>query len=149
MEKCKQVIQIVCHECSHRAKLHERPRFNWNVKGIFFKVRKEPKMLELNCSNEEKVLVRVNPVTPAGHPIGLDGPVIVSVQSGDGSVVVEADGVSFFAVSGDNPGDTTFLVSADADLGVGMETISDIVILHVAGAKAKALGLTSEAPVLK
>lgn len=106
-------------------------------------------MLELNCTNEEQVKVTVRPVTTGGHTIALDGTIMVDVQAGEGTVTVDPDGVSFWCVSGDDPGDTTYLVTGDADLGAGIETISDIVILHVAGAKAAALGLTADAPVLK
>jgi len=126
-------------------------RLGWAVERPVMKVRvqEEPHMLELSCTNEEKIRVIVNPVTPAGHPIAIDGKVAASVQAGDGSVVLEDDGKSFTIVSGDNPGDTSVLVSADADLGEGVETISDLVILHVAGAKAKSLGLTAGSPELK
>ena len=106
-------------------------------------------MLELNCTNEEKILVTVVPVTAAGHPVSLDGPIQVSMQTGDGTVEVQADGLSFFVISGANPGDTVYLVTADADIGAGVETISDIVTLHVAGAKAQSLGLVPATPVLK
>ena len=105
-------------------------------------------MLEITITNEQKVPVTLNPVTPGGKPIGLDGPPSVTVQSGDGAVEMQPDN-SFYLVSGDNPGDTTYLVSADADLGEGVETISDIIILHVQGAKASSLGLTAGTPVLK
>jgi len=112
-------------------------------------------MLEVSCTNEEKVKIGLSPVTPGGKPVPLDGPIALSVQSGDGTAAqVDKDGNplpanEFYAVSGDNPGDTTILVSADADLGAGVETISDIVLLHVAGAKAQSLGLSAGSPELK
>ena len=105
-------------------------------------------MLELNCTNEEKIKVTVNPVTRKGKPVPLDGPVSVVIQAGEGTVVM-VDDASFRVVSGDNPGDTSYLVSADADIGSGVETISDVIILHVAGALAANLGLTAGAPELK
>jgi hypothetical protein len=110
--------------------------------------RKEPVMLELNCTNEEKIKIAVAPVTTTGKLARLDGSIQVSVQSGEG-VIEMIDFASFFAVSGDNPGDTAFLVFGDADLGEGVETISDVVMLHVAGAKAASLGMTAESPVPK
>lgn len=105
--------------------------------------------LEINCTNEEKILVKVNPTTTTLKPAPLDGSIAVEVQAGDGTFEVQGDGKSFFAVSGDNPGDTTYLVSGDADIGSGVETISDLVILHVAGARAANLGITADAPVPK
>jgi hypothetical protein len=41
------------------------------------------------------------------------------------------------------------LVEADADLGAGIETISDTIKLVVAGAKASSLGLVAGAAVPK
>jgi len=105
-------------------------------------------MIELSCTVEEKIKVTVNPVTPGGVPATLDGPIQASVQSGNGTVAL-VDEDSFFVISGDLPGDTTFLVSGDADLGAGVQTISDTVLLHAVEAKASNLGLTSELPVLK
>lgn len=105
-------------------------------------------MLNLFCTNEEKIKVTVNPVTPGGSPVALDGPIGVSVQSGEGTVQLVDDN-SFYVISGNNPGDTAFLVSGDADLGTGVETVSDIVLLHVAGAKAASLGMTAGTPELK
>lgn len=105
-------------------------------------------MIEIGCTNEEKVPVSISPVTLAGNPVALDGAIQVTVQSGDGSVEM-VDSTSFFVVSGLNPGDTAFLVSGDADLGAGVETISDVILLHVAGAKASNLGMVAGPAVLK
>lgn len=107
-------------------------------------------MLELTITNEQKVLVHVAPRTAAGSPALLDGPVRVEVQAGASTVeLVEGDLSSFWLTSSDAPGDTTFVVSGDADLGEGITLIQDIVLLHVAGALAESLGLTAEAPVPK
>lgn len=106
-------------------------------------------MLELACTNEEKIHVALNPVTPGGHTIPVEN-FAVSVESGDGTAVPDPDGAfGFYAVSGDNPGDTVYMVTADADLGDGVVNVSDIVTLHVAGAQAAALGLTAGTPEFK
>lgn len=134
--------------------------FKWLIKLLFSRkrhkghfsykigmpIRKEV-MLELVCTNEQKIKVTVTPVTAAGSFAPLDGPISVSVQSGSGTFEM-VDEKSFWIISGD-PGDTPFLVSGDADVGEGIETISDIVMLHVEGAKASSLGITAEAPVIK
>lgn len=133
-------------EVVHR--IDEPVHFNWKVGRPELKERRIPMSLELGCTNEEKIKVTVNPVTLKGKPVPLDGPIQVSVQGGDGTVE-PVDDTNFYVVSGDNPGDTSFLVSGDADLGAGVENISDIVILHVAGAKASSLGLTAGSPEVK
>lgn len=115
--------------------------------------RPQPKkgkiMLELTITNEQKIKVTCNPVTAAGQAVALDGAIAVDVQSGDGTVELDADGLSFTLISADLPGDTIYVVQADADLGEGVETISDIVQLHVEGAKAASFGLVAEEPELK
>lgn len=105
-------------------------------------------MLELNCTNEERIRVQVAPRTSTGKPAQLDGAVTVDVQSGNGSVQL-VDDRSFYVVSGDDPGDTTFVVSGDADLGSGVVAVQDVILLHIAGALAANLGITADAPVAK
>jgi len=126
----------------HDAELSHH-RFNFYIHNP---VSKEKQMIELTCTNEEKILVTVNPTTSTGKPTKLDGAVSVTVESGSGSAVVQEDGLSFYLISGDDAGDTTFVVTADADLGEGVVSISDAIILHVAGALAKNLGLVAGSP---
>lgn len=100
--------------------------------------------LQISCTNEEKIRVTAAPVTKHGNPAQLDGALRVSVVSGDGSFTQDdADPLAFFAVSGSNPGDTTFLVEGDADLGEGQQLIQDTVTLSVVGANAAAFGLVA------
>lgn len=107
-------------------------------------------MQEATVTNEQKVNAHLNPQTSTGKPAPVeDGSVKWEVQSGDSTVEPAEDGKSAFLVSSDTPGDTVYLVSADADLGEGVETISDLITLHVEGAKAASLGLTLDKPVAK
>ena len=108
----------------------------------------ESDMLEVTCTNEEKIRISVNPVTPGGAPATLDGPIALEVQSGEGTFEL-IDDASFYVISGDLPGDTVFVVTGDADLGEGVVNISDIVTLHVEGAMAASFGLVADAPELK
>lgn len=105
--------------------------------------------LGVRCTNEEKVHVRLNPTTTTGRPATLDGKASFSTISGEGTAVVDEDGLGAFLISGDNPGDTTFLVEADADLGAGVVSIQDTVTLEVRGAFAANLGLIPDPPVAK
>jgi hypothetical protein len=52
-------------------------------------------------------------------------------------------------ISSDDPGDTDFLVKADADLGEGVVEISDIIRLSVSGAQAANLGISLGEPTPK
>jgi len=106
--------------------------------------------LEIACTNEEKVPVTASPKTAGGRPAQIDGALRVTVQSGDGTVEQDpAKPLEFFAVSGDIPGTTEYLVEADADLGAGVETIQDTVTLVVNGAKAANFGISAGTPVTK
>jgi hypothetical protein len=99
--------------------------------------------LEFNLTNEEKVTgVAFSPTSSTGRPARIQpGSLAVEVMSGDGSVSGGGSEELPEFLSGDNPGDTVFLVKADADLGDGVVEISDTVTLHVAGALASNLGL--------
>lgn len=105
--------------------------------------------LELACNNEEKIPVTINPLSAAGKPARVDGAPTWTVTSGTGTVAVAADGLSAEIISGDDPGDTTYLVDADADLGEGVVPVADTITLHVAGALAANLGLSAGAAIPK
>ncbi len=105
--------------------------------------------LAVSITNEQKVTVTLKPVTNAGKPAKLDGAPAWTVVSGDSTVVAAADGLSASLVSSDTPGDTTYLVDGDADLGSGVESVQDTITLTVIGANAANLGLVASAPELK
>lgn len=106
-------------------------------------------MLEVKITNEEQVKVTLSPVTSTGKPAKVDGTPTWEVITGNSTVQAADDGMSADLVSSDDPGDTDFLVKADADVGEGVTEISDIVRLSVAGAQAENLGLTAGAPTPK
>ena len=110
---------------------------------------KEHVMVESTITNEQKVTVTLNPVTDTGKPAKLDGVPKWSVVSGDSAVVAALDGLSADLVSSDTPGDTTFLIDGDADLGSGVVDVQETILLHVAGAQAKNLGVKIGTPVAK
>lgn len=144
------IQQWLCHllgcKKDKKAKAHLQFAF-----GLATAKRKASNMVEVTITNEQKVPVSLSPVTATGKPAKLDpkNPPTWEVQSGDSAVVVGGDGLSAELISSDTPGDTVYLVSADADLGDGVETISDLITLHVEGARAANLGLTAGTPVPK
>ena len=106
---------------------------------------------EREITNEQKMRVLLAPKTESGHPAAVDGTPEWSILTGD-SVVVEAaaDGMSAFIISSDEIlGDSLVNVRADADLGTGVVTIQDTVLVHVRGAMAANVGLTIETPIPK
>jgi hypothetical protein len=107
-------------------------------------------MLQIASTNEEKVPVTATPQTSTGKPAQVDGPLRVTVQSGDATVEQDsATPLSFNAVSGDSPGTSVFLVEADADLGEGVQLIQDTVEYVVSGSAAASFGLSAGAAVPK
>lgn len=104
--------------------------------------------LQLKINDEQKVNVTLKPATPKGKPVAVQNPQW-SVVDGDSTLVVAADGMSADLVSADTPGITNYLVSADADLGDGVDTISDTIALTVVDPQATSLGLVASAPVDK
>lgn len=151
------VLMVMLVSLSFKFNTFTAPRFNWSVGMAVNKTKTKRKntMLELVITNEQKIQVTLTPVTATGKPAQLDGAAIFEVIDGDAKIeaVLDAAGVvipnTAWIVSGDLPGDSQIMVSADVDLGEGVETISDIIKLTVAGAKAVSLGLTVGSPVAK
>ncbi len=135
---------VLCRLFSgHRPK---RVRFDWTIGPVTTKTREINTPMEVRITNEQQVTVTLTPKTDAGKPAKLDGVPSWEVVSGDSKVTPSADGMSALLVSADDPGDTQILVKADADIGEGVEELSEIIKLTVAGATAKNLGITIGAP---
>jgi len=100
--------------------------------------------LNIASTNEEQVPVTASPVTAGGKPAQVDGALVITVLSGEATFSQDpAEPLVFRAVSGDNPGETVYLVEADADLGDGVVTISDTVTYNVTSASAASFGLAA------
>lgn len=145
--RCDEILEAICRCCCKPDKPDKRQvHFGWKV-GLPSKKEESTHMpLDITITNEQKVTVTLKPVTATGKPAPLDGVPTWTVQSGDSTVVPAADGLSASLVSSDTPGDTVFLVEADADLGSGVENIADTIRLSVAGARAANLGLEAGTP---
>lgn len=107
--------------------------------------------LDLTLTTEQKQHLKLTPKTAAGKDAPLDGAPVWSVISGNGTVVPDDDGLGAFIVSTDDVDSTPtiFQVSADADLGSGVETISDTITLTSTAPNASSLGLVADTPVAK
>jgi len=126
-----------------------RVHFEWAIGLVHNKPAKEATKMDIKLTNEQQVKVTLNPKTDAGKSVKVDGKPTFEVISGNSTVVVAEDGLSAMLVSADDPGDTEILVKADADLGEGVEEISEVIRLQVAGATAKNLGLVAGTPETK
>lgn len=99
--------------------------------------------LSLVITSEQKIKVTLNPVTAAGNPAQVDTLSIAwGVTEGDAVVeLIEGEPYSAYLISGGAGVANVIEVSADADLGEGVKTISDMVALNVVAAEAAFLGL--------
>lgn len=123
--------------------------FNYKLGLVEPKTKTTP-MLDIKLTNEQKIKVTLSPVTGTGKPAELDGEPSVSVVSGEATIErIEGSPREFYVVSSDSPGQSEILIEADADLGEGVETISDVIRLTVEGARAVALGLRVGEPEAK
>lgn len=102
--------------------------------------------LKLKINDEQKVKVTLTPVTPRGKPVKVDGVPSWTTIDGDSTIVVAEDGMSADLISSDTPGVTNFQVAADADLGEGVDTITDTIELTVVDPQASSLGLSAGTP---
>lgn len=97
--------------------------------------------MDISITSEQKVHIKLNPVTATGKPASLDGPATFTLESGDATVSPDADGLSAFLVSGDAAGTSVVSISADVDLSGGVQTISESINLIVTDPLASSLGL--------
>jgi hypothetical protein len=103
--------------------------------------REDTKMIEITINNEQKIKVTLTPTTAGGKTAILDGKPSWTIVNGTAAIEVSEDGLSAYLISSEIPGDTVYAVSADADLGEGVQNIADSIVLKVEGARAINLGL--------
>lgn len=98
--------------------------------------------LALACDNTQKIKVTAVPDGP------IDGPLQVSVVSGDGTSEM-VDDLTFYVISGIAAADTVFSVNGDAMPGTDVVPLPDTITLTVSQKLASTLGLSAENPVPK
>lgn len=148
LEKVKnELLAAIEKHCGGNSESKPRTSFEYKIGQPQKKGQNMP--LELKITNEQQIKVTLSPKTDTGKPASLDGSPAWTVLSGNATLVVADDGLSANLISADDPGDTEIIVKADADIGEGVEEISDIIKLSVVGATAKNLGLTAGQPIPK
>jgi hypothetical protein len=95
----------------------------------------------------QKVSLAVQPVDAAGNPAALDGaPVWTSTDPAVLTVTAAPDGLSAEAVAVGPLGTAQVSVSADADMGAGVTTITGVLDVQVMASAAVSLGITPGTP---
>lgn len=139
---------FLCRLLGCGLKPHGKTKLNFSF-GLPQLKQKVLTMIEVTISNEQQVLVTLKPVTATGKPAKLDGKPSWTVAAGSSTLNVAEDGLSAMLISSNDPGTSEILVKADADLGEGVEEVSDTISLVVTGANAKSLGLVVGTPEAK
>jgi len=104
-------------------------------------------MISVTLNNEQQVRVTLAPQTTKGKLVEVDEPPVWSVLSGGVTVEdVAADGLSATVRSGENPEVSQVLITADADVGEGVVTITETLQVTVNGALAANLGVSVGTP---
>lgn len=100
-------------------------------------------MLNFAGGTDEQLRLTIKPVTGGGKPATIEPNSLKgTVQSGEGAVeVVNASELIFRPVD-DVAGDTIILIEGDADVGEGVETISELVTYTASSPRAKLLGVS-------
>lgn len=101
-------------------------------------------MFPISSTNEEKVLLSLNPTTAAGNAAIIDGVPTWTVIEGDCTVEPSEDGLSAYVISGTANIVNIIEISADADLDADeVRTITETLIYTVVPAEAQSLGIVS------
>ena len=98
-------------------------------------------------TDTQEVDLSIQPVDKKGKPAQVDGtPQWVSSDPAVVEVVPAADGLSCVAKAKDNLGHAQISVSADADLGEGVRTITGVLDIDVVAGEAVSLAVITGTP---
>ena len=99
-------------------------------------------MKEFTVNPTQQVRLRANPKLDDGSPSSIDpaNPLHGDLLSGNGVSAAGADNGECI-VAANEPGDITFSVKGDADMGAGVTEIEEIVVLHCSPVSATNLDL--------
>lgn len=103
--------------------------------------------MSLILKDNQRVTINVSPVDAKGNPAQVDGAPVWAVV-GPGIVTLEpsSDGFTCVATTTGELGTTQLTVTADADVGEGIQTISGLLDLEVVGGVAVGLAIAAGIP---
>lgn len=128
-----------------QSRKHQATAFRWTLTVGNTTVSGDTTMLLI--TDAQKVTLAIQPIDSHGHPARIDGlPEWGMSDTSLGMLDVSADGLSAVFTSGDALGLVQINVSADADLGGGVRTISGSIDIQVEAGEAVSLGITAGVP---
>lgn len=104
-------------------------------------------MLQITITTDQKVVARIEPRSNSGNPLAFEGIAEWGILAGEGTVEAADDGLSAELVSSDTPGNTIYMVTIDADVGLGVEEVSGLIL--VSSIDPNGIGMIASAPVPK
>lgn len=106
--------------------------------------------MALVLTDIQKVSLSITPTSAAGNPAPVDGaPVWTSSDESVLTVTASEDGLSAEAVTTGKLGVAQVSVSADADLGEGVTTITGVLDVEVKASEAVSLAVSAGTPTNK
>lgn len=106
--------------------------------------------MSLILTDVQKVELSISPTSAAGNPAPVDGsPVWTSSDETVLTVTASEDGLSAVAVTTGKLGKAQVNVSADADMGEGVKTVTGVLEVEVRVSEAVSLAVTSGTPTDK
>jgi hypothetical protein len=106
--------------------------------------------MSLILTDVQKVELSISPTSAAGNPAPLDGtPVWSSSDESVLAITASEDGLSAVAVTTGKLGRAQVNVSADADLGDGVKTITGVLDVEVRVSEAVSLAVSAGSPTDK
>lgn len=125
----------------------ELPKLKFSLKfGNYLRVKGSTPMA-ITITDSQVFTATVSAVDARGNPAVLDGPANFSVSD---SAIINLGVVTDFSVEvrASGPlGNAQLMVTADADLGEGVRTLTGILDVTVVGGEAVALNITTSVPV--
>lgn len=104
----------------------------------------------LVLTDVQKVALKIAPKSAAGNPAPVDGvPAWSTSDESVVSLVVAADGMNAEAVATGKVGVAQVNVSADADMGEGVKTITGVLDIEVKASEAVSLDVSADVPAAK
>lgn len=106
--------------------------------------------MKLVLTDIQQVELSIAPVDAAGNPAPVDGVPTWDVSDPTlGTLTVATNGLSAMFVTSGKLGSGQINVSADADMGEGVKTITGVQEIEITASEATSLGITAGTPTNK
>lgn len=121
--------------------------FRWRIGPVETSPKNGEVTMSIVLKDTQRVSISVSPVDAKGNPAKVDGaPSWAVVGPAIVTLVPSDDGLTCVATTTGDLGTTQITVSADADVGEGVQTISGLLDVEVVGGVAVSLSVAAGVP---